>query len=101
MGISDSMDGTWSELPGGRIELKMPDEAMAKYQEVIAKYPGYPFSYAAMARALQLRKNPKWREHAERGVEILERTTSLSEHHGSHDEVLIQLRSMLSEKANP
>jgi hypothetical protein len=94
--INTFLQGTYSETADHHIIYRTTADAMAKYQQVIDRYPDFPFAYYGMAICLSARHDPRWKAYAEKGVAILERTSSLPEHQAGHDECLTVLRAMLN-----
>jgi hypothetical protein len=66
--------------------------------EVIAKYPNFPFGYWARAIYLRDRGDKTWKLSAEQAIKILEITTTVTGHHGNHDQALAQLKEILEKK---
>lgn len=64
------------------------DNSLTVFKEVIRQYPKFPFSYFCIADCLKIRNNPEWKQYAIKAKDIFEITTSLSEHHQSHDQAL-------------
>ncbi len=65
---------------------------------VIKKYPEFPFSYFYMAKCLNSYGNDDWIKYAEGGVKHFEKTTEISGHNDTHDQALLILRKMLTNK---
>lgn len=62
---------------------------------VIQKMPKYPFSYYALALCKRESNDSTWKKDAQKALSILERTTTLKDHHPDHDRVLKDVRKLL------
>jgi cell division protein FtsB len=56
--------------------------------EVISKYPKYPFGYWLKYNLLKAFHKSEWKEYAQKCIEIFKITTTISGHNASHDEAL-------------
>ena len=93
--LPDKLTG-WTD---GYVEdeiIRYDDDAIAHYLTIMKLYPDYPFSYYLLAEAYRLRGDVIWESYAEKGIRILEITTSILGHAPNHDEVLNNLRKMLA-----
>jgi hypothetical protein len=95
--LTSMLEGTFS-IAHGKIQMRRDHQAEAQYREVIAKFPDFPFGYYYLALCLRERRDPQWREHAQRAVDILLLTTQINGHNRNHDEILSKLNSWLEEK---
>lgn len=96
--ISVSIEGTWRKLSTGGFRPVCAQPALDKNRVAISKFPDYPFTYYSLAYCLEKESDPSWRSYAERAAEIFEKTTTISGHQGSHDELLAYLRQLLASK---
>jgi hypothetical protein len=79
-------------------EVIISDSALIYADEVIDKYPNFPFSYWAKSVILRQRNDPAWIQFAAKAVIILQITTTLDGHNTEHDILLKQLRKELGIK---
>ena len=93
-GISRLLEGAFT-IADDRANYSCDSTAIAKFQEVIAKFPDFPFSYATLASCLRSRGDGSWKDYARRAIEILKNTTRIDGHHRSHDQVLRELQQAL------
>ena len=93
-GISRMLEGTFT-VANDSASYSCYPATIAKFQEVIAKFPDFPFSYYALATCLNQRGDNSWKGYAMKAVEILENTTTIDGHHPSHDQVLRELKLAL------
>lgn len=75
--------------------IKTDLKSLAIMDQVINKFPNFPFGYYAKAKSLRLKNDNSWRDFATKGIEILEITTSISGHHQNHDEALKALKEWM------
>lgn len=54
-------------------------------KQIIKDNPIFPFSYYILAVCLRRNNNKEWLTYADKALEILKRTTSISGHHEHHD----------------
>lgn len=94
--ISPSVEGTWRDVGGNQFRPVCEPDALEKDRRAIQKFPEFPFTYYALAYCLQKQGRREWREYADQAATILQRTTSISGHQGSHDQSLAYLRQLLS-----
>jgi hypothetical protein len=78
--------------------FKLGREFEPQYERIIEQFPRFPFAYLALAESMRSRGEPSWREYAQKGVSILEKTVTIEGHDRSHDDALAVLRKYLSEK---
>jgi hypothetical protein len=64
-----------------KLNYKLGEEYEERYRSIIAQFPRFPFGYVGLAESLKHRGNSHWRDYAERGVAILQKTTLI----GGHD----------------
>lgn len=69
--------------------------ALFHYRETMDAYPQYPFPYYVVAKCLQARGEISWKDYAEKGVAILEKTTRIPGHAPDHDDALADLSALL------
>lgn len=72
--------------------------ALYHYREVMEAHPKYPFTYYVVAKCLQAKAEPSWKEYAEKGVAIFKKTTRLPIHATDHDDALVELSALLKAK---
>lgn len=80
-----------------KIHMSRSKEAEETYRELIENFPTFPFGYYFLVLCLRERGDQEWRTYAEKAVEILEKTTKLSDHHPNHDEILSKLAEWLED----
>ena len=93
-GISKLMENVL-EKKGSQILVKLTDSSLLFTNQVIAKFPNFPFAYWAKAAILGSRNDKNWLQIAKRAIEILEITTTINGHHINHEQVLATLRNMV------
>jgi hypothetical protein len=93
-GVSRALEGTFT-IDNDRARYSCDPAAIAKFKEVIAKFPDFPFSYYAVAFCLKPRGDTSWRGFATKAVEILKNTTTIDGHHPNHDQALRELTQAL------
>jgi hypothetical protein len=96
-GISELLKGSY-EKKDDKIFFKFDDLSILKYKRVISEYPKFPFSYYVTAMALKEKGDPKWKEYADKAVELLNKTTQIVGHNPNHDEVLKILQQTIKTK---
>ncbi len=72
----------------GKTFVKNDLSLITQMDEVIHKYPKFPFGYWVKYNLLKSYNKPEWKEYAEKCVEIFKITTTIEGHNGSHDEAL-------------
>jgi len=80
------------------IAFKLGLQFEPQYKRIIEEFPRFPFAYLALVQSMRSRGDPSWREYAQKGVSILEKTVTIEGHDAGHDEALATLRAYLSEK---
>ena len=83
---------------GGQVK-RFPNcgpEGLAAFRQATEINPDFPFGHWALAICARNAEDAGWQGHAERAVTILQHTTQIAGHHGHHDEVLEDLRSLLA-----
>lgn len=93
-GISRILEGTFA-IDNNRARYSCDPAAIAKFQEVIVKFPDFPFSYYAVAFCLSRRGDSSWKGQAMKAIKILENTVTIDGHHPNHDDALSELRLAL------
>ena len=93
--ISPSVEGTWVEVAENKFRPVCEPAALDKCRAAIEKFPDFPFTYYALAYCLEKRNDPAWHGYAEKSLAIFERTTAISGHQESHDQMLAYLRALL------
>ncbi len=88
-GTLDITDNTYTPRCGIDIE--------AKYKEIIAKYPKFPFSYYSLALCLRAREDKTWKDYALKAIEIFKKTTQIEGHNENHDQAMKNLLILLKE----
>ena len=79
---------------GNQAFVKVDKANIPILEEIIKKYPNFPFGYYAMAVLRQSLGYKDWRNFSNKGIEILTITTSISGHAVTHDKVLAYLKSL-------
>jgi len=79
----------------GKTYVKNLIENLPLIDEVIEKYPYFPFGYFTKFDFLKAHGNPEWKKYAQKAVEIFEVTTTIPGHNESHDEALRLLKHVL------
>jgi len=95
-GISKALEGSY-KIVGTKVEFFRDEASERIYRDVIAKYPRFPFAYAALAYVLSANCDPSWRNYAQQAVSILEKTTKVGGHHPNHDQKLAEFKKVLTE----
>lgn len=72
----------------GKIFVKTELSILPEIDEVILKYPKFPFGYWAKYNLLKSNGQHAWKEYANKVMEIFEITTTIEGHHPMHDEAL-------------
>ena len=80
------------------INFKLGLQFEPQYKRIIEQFPRFPFAYLALAESMRSRGDSSWREYAQKGVSILEKTVTIEGHDRAHDDALATLRKYLSEK---
>ncbi|MSP40264.1 MAG: hypothetical protein EXR70_17380 [Deltaproteobacteria bacterium] len=93
-GISRVLEGAYT-TDNVRSQYSCDSVALAKFQEVIAKFPTFPFSYYALAFCLRQRDDKFWQGYAMKAIEILDKTTRIDGHHRNHEQALREIRAAL------
>jgi cell division protein FtsL len=73
-------------------------DAIRHYQEIIDKYPKFPFPYIALSGCLLKNHDPTWRKYEIKAKSILEITTKIPLHCTVHDGWLEQVNKALDPK---
>jgi len=84
---------------GRKISFKTDAVSEGKYRQAIQQFPNFPFGYYALALTLRDRRDPGWREYAQRAVAVFERTTAMANCNEGHFAALKELRGYLAEGA--
>jgi len=92
--ISRLLEGTFT-ISNNQASYSCNAATIAKFQEVITRFPDFPFSYYALASCLRLRSDASWKGLARKALGILKNTTTIDGHHPSHDQVLRELEQTL------
>ena len=95
--VSMMLDGTY-EKQGSLVHFREDKEAEEKYLAIIHRFPDFPFTYYYLATSMRSRGDAAWREYAEKGRAILQKTTLVKGRKPHHDEVLQKINEMLNEK---
>ncbi len=85
----------YAHYKDGLIIFNCDPGAKEACREVIDKMPTYPFAYYFLAKCLKEENNDSWVEMAEKAKEILEFTTQIVGHKAAHDNVLVEVNSLL------
>ncbi len=93
-GISRTLEGAFT-INHNHVQYSCDPAAITKFQEVIARFPDFPFSYYALAFCLGQQHDRSWKGYAMHAVEILTKTTTIDGHHPNHDQVLRELNQAL------
>lgn len=72
----------------GKSYVKNDLNNISQIDEVISKYPKFPFGYWARYNVLKAFHKPEWKADAKKCVEIFKITTSIEGHNQMHDEAL-------------
>ncbi len=82
---------------GSQAEWECGSMALYQYRDMMEKHPEFPFPYFVLAQCLHARGEPSWQEYAQKGVNILQRTTRIKGHAPDHDNALVELNSLLEQ----
>ncbi len=77
----------------GTIAPKATMEVLPLINDVIRKYPNFPWGYYCKAAVYKDFNNQAWKAAADKAIEIFEVTTTIVGHHPSHDQALKQLKN--------
>ena len=80
----------------GKVFIKNDKANLPILDEVIEKYPNFPFGYFAKFNILKAFGDPDWKTYARKAVAIFEITTTIKGHHATHDEALAILKRDLA-----
>ncbi len=75
--------------------VKSSPKTLEYIDEVIIKFPKFPFGHYAKAIYLKSHKKNDWQLSAKKAVEIFEVTTSINGHHINQDQAFAELKTML------
>jgi cell division protein FtsB len=85
------------EQKDNRVKWKCNRPALEYYRNMTIIHPRYPFPYYFLAKCLRALREDSWRDYAQEGIRILEKTTRIAGHDPSHDDALRELRHLLEE----
>lgn len=80
----------------GKVFVKNDKAILPILDEVIEKYPNFPFGYFAKFNILKAYNDPTWKTYAKKAASIFEITTTIKGHNPSQDEALSILRRDLA-----
>ena len=86
---------------GDQLTWECSPTARQHYRSIITRQPDFPFPYLLLATCLKRANDEHWRSLAERGLEIVVRTTKVPDHDPEHDEALQRFQALLHETAPP
>jgi hypothetical protein len=84
------------EIEGNKSRYRCDENSLKIFNEVVTRFPRFPFSHYALAFCLQQHGDERWREHAEAAMKILKLTTTVDGHHPNHDLALREIESALT-----
>ena len=96
--IADALEGAWQEREtenGPKYFARCDEQSLKQFEHVTDIYPDFPFTYYALAVCLAQEGNARWRDHAERAVEIFQHTTQIAGHRAQHHEAQQELLRLL------
>ena len=96
--LSRALEGAYAETGDGPEKTYTPVcdvEVVARLEQVISRFPNFPFARWAIAVCLRKAGDPLWRTHAERAMAILVHTTRITGHHSDHDALQTQVTRLL------
>jgi hypothetical protein len=96
--ISKAVEGTWQEVSPDRFRPVCDEAALDKDRAGTRDFPEFPFTYYALAYCLEKKGDLAWKSYAQTAVDIFEKTTAITGHQGSHDQMLGYLRQILGRK---
>ena len=92
--ISRVLEGVvWKE--SGIWKAKCDDESLTKVKRVMELNSKFPFSYVMLSDCLSRRGDPLWKAYAKKAIKIFEKTTTLADHHPTHDKAFKRLVKLL------
>lgn len=94
--LSVLLEGCYTNTENNLQALQTP-EAEKKYLEAINISPEFPFPYCEIALSYKAQGKENWREYAIKGLEILDKTTTVKGHHPHHDLARARIKSILSQ----
>ena len=80
------------EEVNGKLYVRNDKKSLPILDEVIEKYPNFPFGYFAKFNILKSFGDLAWKRYAQKAVDIFQITTTIKGHHASHDEALTLLK---------
>lgn len=89
--LSNRMGKVIDEV-NGKLFVRNDKKSLPILDEVIEKYPNFPFGYFAKFNILKAFGDPAWKTYAKKAVDIFEITITIKGHHASHDEALSILK---------
>lgn len=92
--LSDRMGKVVTDV-NGKLYVKNDIANLPILDEVIEKYPNFPFGYFAKFNILKTIGDTNWKTYAKKAIEIFEITITIKGHHASHDEALAILKREL------
>lgn len=84
-------------IEDNKVYVKVSDTVMVYVNEVIEKFPKFPFGYYAKAKILLSKNIKDGLPYVFKTIEILEITTSIQGHNPNHDEALAEFKNILKE----
>ena len=97
--LSRALEGAYAETGDGPEKTYTPVcdvEGVARLEQVISRFPNFPFARWAVAVCLRQARDALWRTHAERAMAILVHTTRIAGHHSDHDALRTQVKRFLT-----
>jgi len=96
-GITILMDKILDKTDNNYV-VKSDASTLTLINEVIKKFPDFPFGYYTKAIYLRTKKKEDWKISANKAIEILEVTTKINGHHLNQDQALKELKTYLGKK---
>ena len=94
--LIERMSPLLTEQKDGMTYVIVKKENLPLVNEVIKKYPNFPFGYYVKFELLKAYNDDEWIDVAKKAIEIFDVTTTIQSHHISHDEVLSILKKAIN-----
>lgn len=96
--ISELLNNAITIGKDNRVTFNCDPDAYKLYNQIIDKYPTFPFTYYFLACCLYQNGDLRWKGYALKAIEIFEKTTKLNDHNLHHDFYLKELKEMIKKK---
>jgi hypothetical protein len=86
------------KFDGKTVSFLCDNNGVEGYRRAIKREPRFPLPYCALAECLSRQGDPSWKDVAETGIAILEKTTKVPDHDPDHDAALKLLRKLMHDR---